>query len=453
MAQGGTILARTLSAAPSRRALDWVVPVLAAATVVAFAAGSSSVAEVKEAGLDVRWIVLAALLAAAVSWAPDLRRLRAAVLLATGGFVALSLVSSLWSVAPRLSAGRGLSLALLLATAALLAARAQGSTRDGRRVLSGLLAGAVTVALLGVVVLAASYDTAVVAATLETPARYRGFGENANTVPLLLALAVPLALHWALTGSDRRGRVAAGAALVLFGATIVASGSRGGLLAAAAGAAVTIALAVRGTRRLALVGAAVLVAVVAAALLQSLPDEASTAPPSAPPASAAPAPRYVDAEHTFPLDNDVGRPLPGGGEPPVERSLLGASGRAEAWRGALAQAAERPFLGFGFGTEDEAFVDRYYGYVGELPESSYIGIALQLGVVGLAALGALVVVLVFGARHSLRSPWTPACAGVVAAGLAAAVVQSYLYSVGNIATATFWIAAFLLAAPYMERAP
>jgi hypothetical protein len=34
---------------------------------------------------------------------------------------------------------------------------------------------------------------------------------------------------------------------------------------------------------------------------------------------------------------------------------------------------------------------------------------------------------------------------VLAAGLVAAVFQSYLYSVGNIAAATLWIPAFLLA--------
>jgi hypothetical protein len=39
-----------------------------------------------------------------------------------------------------------------------------------------------------------------------------------------------------------------------------------------------------------------------------------------------------------------------------------------------------------------------------------------------------------------------ACAGVVVAGLVCAFVQSYLTSVGNIATAAFWIGAFLLAA-------
>jgi hypothetical protein len=108
------------------------------------------------------------------------------------------------------------------------------------------------------------------------------------------------------------------------------------------------------------------------------------------------------------------------------------------------EARERPLLGFGFGTEAKAFVDRYYGFFGDLPENSYLGIALQLGLVGLAALIALLAVLVVRARRGLTAGWAAACAGVVAAGLAVAVVQSYLYSVGNIATATFWVAAFLL---------
>jgi O-antigen ligase len=153
----------------------------------------------------------------------------------------------------------------------------------------------------------------------------------------------------------------------------------------------------------------------------------------------------VDVERAYPLEDDIGRPLPGGGEPEIERSLFGASGRTEAWRGAIGRAAERPLLGFGFGTEARAFVDRYYAFVGGRPENSYIGIAIQLGSVGLAALLALLAVLVVGGRGSPAGLGS-ACAGVVAAGLAVAVVQSYLYAAGNIAAATFWIAAFLLPA-------
>ena len=426
------------------------MPVLVGATVVAFAAGSSSVGDVKDVALDARWLVLGALAAttAAAASGARLRRLPRAVLVAAGVFVALALVSSLWSVAPRLSAGRALSVALLFASGLLLAAWAQGSTSRGARVLLGLLGGATAVALLGVLVLVASYDTAVTPASIEAPPRFRGFGENANTVPLLLTVSLPIALVWALRAGDRRARAAAIACAVLFAAVIVGAGSRGALLAAAVGAGVTLLLALRGARARALALGAVAAATVVAGALQSLPQEASSSA-----SATAPRPsrstRYVDVESVYPLDNDSGRPLPGGGEPPVERSLLGASGRAEAWRGAADDARERPLIGFGFGTEEKAFTDRYYGFVGDRPENSYLGLALQLGLVGLACLLGLVAILVAHGRRAFAAPgrvWAAACAGVVAAGLAVAVVQSYLYSVGNIATATFWIAAFLLVA-------
>ena len=435
-----------MSVALSPRAFDRVLALLVGATVVAFAAGSSSVDGLKDVGLHARWVVLAALAVVAAAAAPSLRRLPAAALAAAAIFVGLALVSSLWSVAPRLSAGRGLSVALLFATALLLAAGAFAAHARGAAILLGLLGGAAAVALLGILVLVTSYGTAVTRATIEAPPRFRGFGENANTVPLLLALALPISLGWALRATERRRRAAAIACTVLFAATIVGAGSRGALLAAAVGVAATLLLDIRTRRGRAIAIGAVVAATVVAAALQSLPREASSPTPSSPGAPAA-APRYVDVERVYPLAEDVGRPLPGEGEPEVERSFFGSSGRAEAWRGAAGEVRERPLLGFGFGTEAKAFVDRYYGFFGELPENSYLGIALQLGLVGLAALLGLVAVLAAGARRATaadRPVWAAACVGVVAAGLAAAVVQSYLYSVGNIAAATFWIAAFLL---------
>ena len=73
-----------------------------------------------------------------------------------------------------------------------------------------------------------------------------------------------------------------------------------------------------------------------------------------------------------------------------ERTLTGSSGRTEAWRGALGLAADRPLVGYGFGTEDRTFVDRYVFFNSNVPENSYIGILLQLGLVGLLLLLALV---------------------------------------------------------------
>jgi O-antigen ligase len=120
----------------------------------------------------------------------------------------------------------------------------------------------------------------------------------------------------------------------------------------------------------------------------------------------------------------------------------------EAWTGALHEVWRRPIAGHGFGTEAAVFVDRYYRFVGGLTENSYIGLALQLGAVGLLALLALVIALARSGWTALRTTRREVAAasfGVLAAGLVAGVVQSYFYSVGNIAAAALWIPAFLLA--------
>jgi hypothetical protein len=70
------------------------------------------------------------------------------------------------------------------------------------------------------------------------------------------------------------------------------------------------------------------------------------------------------------------------------------------------------------------------------------------GVIGSSGIGfaALVAALALPARRALRGPHRAlagAALGVLAAGLAVAVVQSYLYSVGNIATLPLWICAFV----------
>ena len=443
-----------MSTAPPRPgALERAVAPLLAATVFAFAAGSSSVRAFKDAGLEARWAALALLAVAAVA-ARRRGRLEAPVTAAAGALLVLTLVSSLWSVDPRSTAARAVTLLILFATAIFLTAGA-GDER-GERLLRGLLAGAAAVALAGAVVLAVSSATAVTGATLQSPARFRGFGEDPNTIPLLLALAAPIALHQALAPAPRAARRLGAAALLLFVATIVGSGSRGALLAAAVGVAVTAAFRLNGGRARGLAIAAVVAATALGAVLQSLPSV--SAKPASPAAAAAtgPTPRagYTDVERAYPLDADVGRPLPGGGEPAVRRSYLGASGRGRAWLGALEEIGGRPVAGYGFGTERKVFEDRYYTFVGDLPENSYLGMALQLGAVGLAGLLGLVAVLVGRGRAALRAhaPVACACAGVVAAGLAVAVVQSYLYSVGNLAAATFWIPAFLLASAGLGKA-
>jgi hypothetical protein len=105
------------------------------------------------------------------------------------------------------------------------------------------------------------------------------------------------------------------------------------------------------------------------------------------------------------------------------------------------------------------FVDRYADFNSNTVENSFIGLFLQLGVAGLLLFIAFFVVLGATAAKSLSRGDVAerrigaACAAVVAAGLALAVFQSYVLAVGNNATATFWICAFLLAAATSVKAP
>jgi hypothetical protein len=272
---------------------------------------------------------------------------------------------------------------------------------------------------------------------------------------MLLAVALAPALYLALApgGLVRRAL----AALVALGslASIVASGSRGALAAAFAGALVFAVLRTRGVRR-AVGSAAIVVAVFGASLaLSQIPDPAGpgapapdiAADPNPPPIAAAPP--YVWVDTVLRLQDDVGHPPPGVRAKDEGRTLLGSSGRAEAWAGTVRQAADRPLTGYGFGTEDAVFVDRYVGFNSAVPENSYIGILLQLGAVGLAGLLAIAAALLVPlARRRVPDcvrPLAAASAGALASGLVLALFQSYLYAPGNNATAALWICAFLLA--------
>ncbi len=433
---------------------DAVVSTAIAATVVAFACGSSSVAQLNSAGKPARWALLLVLAALAAVWAWT-RRGRTAltplVAAAAAVFVALGLLSAGWSVDPRLSFERAVTLALLLGTAALLAAAGAPG-----RVVAGVLAGVAAVALAGLVVLAVDRSAAVSPASYEVPSRYQGLGENPNTVPLLLALGVPLAVT--VCAGGRRRRSVGVALLVLFVGSIVASGSRGALAAAAVGAvaAVLVTPLPRRTRLAAAAGAIAVAGV--GAWIESLPKPAVARAPARASSTAAAQPkpqkqpRYLDVDNYYPLDADVGGPLPGGGQPTVRRSFLSSSGRLDAWTGAIHQATKRPLLGFGFGTEAKVFVDRYYYFVGGLPENSYIGLFLQLGAVGLVAFLALMAALALAAVRALRRPEGRIALSVLLSALVLALVQSYVYSVGNIGTVTFWICAFLGAAVVAPRA-
>jgi O-antigen ligase len=390
--------------------LEWLVAAALGVTVFAFAAGSSIEYHVLFYARTYRWVCLfvllgLALVCAAASWSRD--RLPWSFLALPAGLIAFALASAAWSADPSLTLRRAGSLAALFAIAGALL------VVSPRRVLMGLLAGAVAVGIAGLGMLALDHDAAVQPASTQYPARFQGFEQNPDTAALLFALAIPIAVYLLLTARTLLARLILTAALLLFAGSITASGARGPMLGALVGTLVVVAAAAGGRRRLMLAG--LTIAIFAACLgISRIPQAKPVSPSSA-------------------------------GVPTIRRTLFTSSGRRAAWAGAIHQAEDRPVAGYGFGTEALVFVDRYVGFDSDLVENSYIGAVLQLGIAGLVL---LLAVLLAALGPFVRAPTggiEAACAGAAAAALVVGITQSYLFSVGNIGTAAAWISLFLVA--------
>jgi O-Antigen ligase len=448
-----------------RPSLERALQLAIAATILTAVLASGSLLSWIGPARKLRWLALAALVALALTFAARRRRFTGAeVYGVAGALVAVAVLSAAWSAFPRLTVGRGLAFALLIVAGAGLAAAASAGALEVRGPLYGVLAGVAAVGVGGLLVLVFAHDRAVQPASTSLPERYQGLGGGPDTATMVLALGTPVAVFAAADARRPAVRVAAGLLFLVFVGSIVASGSRGALAAAFAGLFVCAVALVR-TMRARIVAVAAVAALLAVAVVgMQVPQPLAHAPASAPnPAGdaatqesqfgrpAKPPPRLNPLPPPR-LQDDVGHPPFGVADTTKKpRTLFGTSGRAQAWNGALRLGAERPFVGFGFGTEDHVFIDRYVDFNSNTIEDSYLGLFVELGVVGVALLAALVVLLarrvVGAARDSaLDVRVAGACAGVVAAGLVLAFFQSYLYAPGNNATATFWLCTFLLLA-------
>jgi len=420
-----------------------------ASTIVLTVCGSSGVADVTRVGSKLRWVALAALLVFALAWLlvesdAALRPTPAHMLVF--GLCALALASTAWSVAPRLTFERAVSFIVAVSAAAATAAAA-GGVRDRRAFVGeGIVAAAAIVALIGIVVYLVDPSAGAQSAVADTPFRFRGLGESANTVPMLLAVATPIVL-WLACTAGRRRRLVYGLLIAGFAVDIVLSGSRSALVGAGL-AFVAFALVFPTStrrRRAALVaaalaaGALLVAGVVGMVSLTALPP-ATPAPPGTAPVRPLPYPRVVLGN----LEDELGS-IPSG-----RRTLLGRDGRTQALQEAIDQANQRPALGWGFGTEEKVFIDRLAQFHAARPENSYVGLYLQLGAVGLAlfvALAGFLGVATARTRRLDRERRVAAAglAGAVAAGYGLAFGQSYVYAVGNVATLSVFCAVFLLA--------
>jgi hypothetical protein len=453
----------------------WAPGSLAAIAVISFTAGSASVSSVKHVGHTERWLALLALCAVAlVNAAPRLRRdglplgLRAFAWL-PASFVALCLLSTAWSPDPRLTFARTASLGILFLTAAGLAVTTASDSAELRRLLEGLALGAAVVAAIGFVMLAFGAKAAAQSANPQAPWRFRGLGENPNTIAVLAAVALPIVAWLGLTSRTRVPGAVWLAVFAVLVASTIASGSRGGLLAALCGVEVVVMTSVGRLSRRILVGAAyALVIVVGIGLRQATQPAAPafySAIPKPPPGVQSLPPsgtggKGLGAKLVIKIPSGPPmRPLPDRaseiGHPLLSQkgTTTVGSGRVAAWIGTLNDIVrERPLLGYGFGTEERVFVDRWYNFQGGTPENSTIGLLLQVGVVGLLLMVALAAVVARGALRALSSAASQQRSissvglGVLVSGLVLTFFQAYVYSVGNVATLTVWVMLFLTAA-------
>jgi O-antigen ligase len=427
----------------SERTLIRLVQVALAVTVLAIASGSSSVRWVIEHTRGgIRWATLFVLCGLALIWAARRGRDQLFAVrppaLACAAFAGVAVLSTAWSVAPRLTFERAATICAVFVVGAALAVAARDRPQAVAAVLTGLLGGVVTVAVASLLTLAFTHGNAVQPATLAYGARFQGYSQNPNTLGMLLAVGMPIAT-WAVlaAGSTARRALAAAVWLLLFG-ELAATGSRGSLAAAAVGTIVVVALDGRPTRQRVAVAGACLLAFAAGTAATRVAKPSAQQPPTIP--TRLP----NDAELSHPLESELGAPKNGEIQ---RRSLFSSSGRFRAWRGAIDQGDQRPVAGYGFGTESRVFVDRYYGLDSDVTENSYVGLYLQLGLVGVV-LFLLVVVraLAAGFRSAARQVTAAPAVAVVCAGTVLAVGQSFVYSVGATGTLPFWICVFLTSA-------
>jgi hypothetical protein len=432
-----------------RASIEAGVVVTLMITIVAVACAASWSVSLRAVASPVRAIALAALCLLALAYAATRTRTMARLPLTTehvvvAALLVLAAVSVAWSVRPSETVTRGGAFGLLVLAAAAIGIGAAGDTRAARRILTAVLAAAVLVSSIGVLVYLVSSGDALQAATAQTGARFRGIGQSPNTASMLFAVALPAAAFGIVAARSLRVRIACGGAFLLLAGSIGMSGSRGALAAAAVGVLLFGWATARRWVHRAWITAGV--AAFAAALLGlgSLPQPLSGEAAAKAKSPSGNTERYTpnDAEYIVRLEDEVGY---SDGASSSRRGTLGSSGRLDAWRGALEQGEDRPLLGYGFGTEDDVFVDRFQSFQGGVPENSFIGLFLQLGAVGIALFAALVVMVgrAAAAAHRVDRSVMAACIGMTAAGLTLALVQSYIYAIGNVATLAVWVAAFL----------
>lgn len=265
-----------------------------------------------------------------------------------------------------------------------------------------------------------------------TPGRFSGWADNPNSLGMMLALLLPVALQralhrpgWRLSG-DR-------VLLLMMVAVLVSTGSRAAVLGALTSSAVILVASGRlrapFVATMAVLGLFLYVAGdTVAPMLRGIPGIN----------------RLVDEEM---VEFAAG----------AEGSKFKASGREAAWAVATQLVEEKPLGGYGWGAETvllAQFEEELKSHQGGNVHNSYLSLLLQVGYLGALPILLLFAIAIFtGVRDLARSrsvlppgvvPNTAVLLGTVVGALVHAVFESWLFATGNHGAMVFWPTLFLL---------
>jgi O-antigen ligase len=387
-------------------------PVLAVC-VGTIALGSASPPWLKEIGVDERWVALFTL--ALWPWVSRRRprvAIAPAVLAPAAGFMALAAMSAAWSVDPPLTLARGAAFAVLLWVGLVVLPLYTFEPGERDAVVRSLAALCVAGALAALVLGAVDPSTGRVGGvpTPEDQARglpptygaLQGWLENSNTVGLWCALLSPFVL------ALRPRRLAWAVIAPVVGAAVVLSQSRSALLVLLL---VVLAMVPRWSARRLAIAAGTFTVLLVLALTSA---------------------QTVLKDTAFRKFADRGE---------AGQILTGA--RAESWRFALEIFPDRPAAGFGFGGVERAYevtgAQRHFKhFVGSTPSNAYLVALVELGVLGLALLGATLVSGLQAAWPRRRIPRKRPFVLMFAGALVAGLVESVFTSPGSPFSILLW---------------
>jgi O-antigen ligase len=384
--------------------------ILAPMTTVALVLGSSTLPG-SSLWYAVKFAMIGAVAATIIpAIASDRKHLPVPVRFAVGfgALIGLMFASTAWSVALTVTRDKAISMLLLwlaVAVAIPLGLRDQRDLIQVIRWIGFVAAGTIVAALaLGAAGLAVSFDAS---------GRFRGILVNPNTLGYFVAPILPALVVLAARSQRNRDRAFLIAVIAVLAVGLALTGSRAGALASAAG--VLSGLFASGATRQGRHARRILVVITLAfgtivTVYWSL---------------------HIQPRHASESFFELGT----------------GSGRTIAWADALPLIAERPLLGYGFGTTEVLFPEAQstsQGKVQGAVHNSYLEAGVDLGWLGMLWLGALALSGGVAAWRIARSQgqhrWvgTALLAGIVG-GIVNGVFETGLLAAGGLIAFHFWL--------------